>query len=232
VKGSGDMEEMVPIYTLNLFGFPFYITLSILIQWIVIFVALILSVLYSSRIKRIPGKVQSVVEILIEFLTKTVDENMGEGKRSFVPYIGSLGVYLLILNIVGLFGIRPPTTDFSVTLGLALTTFLVIQGYTIKKLGLWGYFKGYASPVAILLPINIMERIMLPISLSLRLFGNIFAATIIMELIYSSLHGINFLATIGIPIPFHFYFDIFDGTIQMVIFVMLTMINIKIISEH
>lgn len=226
------MEEMVPIYTLNLFGFPFYITLSILIQWIVIFVALILSVLYSSRIKRIPGKVQSVVEMLIEFLTKTVDENMGEGKRSFVPYIGSLGVYLLVLNIVGLFGIRPPTTDFSVTLGLALTTFLVIQGYTIKKLGLWGYFKGYASPVAILLPINIMERIMLPISLSLRLFGNIFAATIIMELIYSSLHGINFLATIGIPIPFHFYFDIFDGTIQMVIFVMLTMINIKIISEH
>lgn len=226
------MEEMVPIYTLNLFGFPFYITLSILIQWIVIFVALILSVLYSSRIRRIPGKVQSVVEMLIEFLTKTVDENMGEGKRSFVPYIGSLGVYLLVLNIVGLFGIKPPTTDFSVTLGLAMTTFLVIQGYTIKKLGLWGYFKGYASPIAILLPINIMERIMLPISLSLRLFGNMFAATIIMELIYSSLHGINFLATIGIPIPFHFYFDIFDGTIQMVIFVMLTMINIKIISEH
>jgi F-type H+-transporting ATPase subunit a len=232
VKGSGDMEEMVPIYTLNFFGVPFYITLSLLIQWIVIFIALILSVLYSSRIKRIPGKVQSVVEMLIEFLTKTVDENMGEGKRSFVPYIGSLGVYLLVLNIVGLFGIKPPTTDFSVTLGLAMTTFLVIQGYTIKKLGLWGYFKGYASPVAILLPINIMERIMLPISLSLRLFGNMFAATIIMELIYTSLHGINILATIGIPIPFHFYFDIFDGTIQMVIFVMLTMINIKIISEH
>lgn len=226
------MEEMVPIYTLNLFGFPFYITLSILIQWVVIFIALIFSVLYSSRIKRIPGKVQSVVEMLIEFLTKTVDENMGEGKRSFVPYIGSLGIYLFILNVVGLFGIKPPTTDFSVTLGLALTTFIVIQGYTIKKLGLWGYFKGYASPVAILLPINIMERIMLPISLSLRLFGNIFAATIIMELMYGALGGINFFATIGIPIPFHFYFDIFDGTIQMVIFVMLTMINIKIISEH
>ena len=73
---------------------------------------------------------------------------------------------------------------------------------------------------------------MLPISLSLRLFGNIFAATMIMELLYEALNGISFIATIGIPIPFHLYFDIFDGTIQMIIFVMLTMINIKITSEH
>ena len=73
---------------------------------------------------------------------------------------------------------------------------------------------------------------MLPISLSLRLFGNIFAATMIMELLYGALTGINFVAAIGLPIPFHFYFDIFDGTIQMIIFVMLTMINIKITAEH
>jgi len=134
--------------------------------------------------------------------------------------------------MVGLFGIKPPTSDFSVSLGIALTTFFVIQGHTIKKLGLWGYFKGYASPVPLLLPINIMERIMLPISLSLRLFGNIFAATMIMELLYGALTGLNFIAAIGLPIPFHFYFDIFDGTIQMIIFVMLTMINIKITAEH
>lgn len=226
------MEETVIIHTLSLFGYPFQITLSLVIQWIVIIITLLLSILYSSKVKRIPGKVQSVVEILLEFLTKTVDENMGEGKRSFVPYIGSLGLYLFILNMVGLVGIRPPTSDFSVTLGLALTTFLVIQGYTIKKLGILGYFKGYASPVPILLPINIVERVMVPVSLSLRLFGNVFAATIIMELLYEALEGIHFIAMLGIPVPFHFYFDIFDGTIQMVIFVMLTMINIKIISEH
>lgn len=73
---------------------------------------------------------------------------------------------------------------------------------------------------------------MLPISLSLRLFGNMFAATIIMELVYSSLSKITWVAQLGIPIPLHMYFDLFDGTIQMVIFVMLTMINIVIISEH
>lgn len=226
------MEEMIPITTLNLFGFPFHITLSLVIQWVFIVLALFLSIIYSSTVKKVPGKIQSVVEVLIEFLSNLVNENMGQGKQAFVPYIGALGVYLFLLNMVGLFGIKPPTTDYSVSLGLALTTFFIIQAYAIRKLGIIKYFKGYASPVAILLPINIMERVMLPVSLSLRLFGNMFAGTIIMELIYKALGSISFITTLGIPIPFHFYFDAFDGTIQMVIFVMLTMINIKIIAEH
>ena len=226
------MEEMAPLFALNLFGYEYQVTSALFIQWVVIAIALVLSILYSRKVKRVPGKIQSVVEMGIEFLSNVVKENMGPGSRAFIPYIGSLGIYLFLLNMVGLFGIKPPTSDYSVTLGIALTTFFVVQGYTIKKLGLGGYFKGYASPVPLLLPINIMERFMLPISLSLRLFGNIFAATMIMELLYGALTGINFIAAIGLPIPFHFYFDIFDGTIQMIIFVMLTMINIKITAEH
>lgn len=226
------MEEMAPLFIINLFGYEYEIMSSVFIQWVFITIALILSILYSRKIKKVPGKIQGIIEVGIEFLSNVVKDNMGPGSSSFIPYIGSLGIYLFLLNMVGLFGIKPPTSDFSVSLGIALTTFFVIQGHTIKKLGLWGYFKGYASPVPLLLPINIMERIMLPISLSLRLFGNIFAATMIMELLYGALTGINFIAAIGLPIPFHFYFDIFDGTIQMIIFVMLTMINIKITAEH
>lgn len=226
------MEELSVLFRLNIFGYVFNITLILVVQWVIIILVFILAFLYSKRINKLPGKVQSIVETGIEFATKTVEENMGPGTSNFIPYIGSLATYLFLLNMVGLFGIKPPTSDFSVALGLALTSFLVIQGYTIKKLGIWGYFKGYASPLAVLLPINIMERVMLPISLSLRLYGNIFAATMIMELLYESLLGFSFVTAVGIPIPFHFYFDVFDGTIQMVIFVMLTMINIKITSEH
>lgn len=226
------MEEMAPLFAINIFGYKYEVMSSIFIQWVFIALALVLSILYSRKVKKVPGKVQSIVEVGIEFLSNVVKDNMGPGSSPFIPYIGSLGIYLFLLNMVGLFGIKPPTSDFSVSLGIALTTFFVIQGHTIKKLGLWGYFKGYASPVPLLLPINIMERIMLPISLSLRLFGNIFAATMIMELLYEALTGLNFIAAIGLPIPFHFYFDIFDGTIQMIIFVMLTMINIKITAEH
>ena len=204
------MEEMAPLFALNLFGYEYQVMSALFIQWVVIAIALVLSILYSRKVKRIPGKIQSVVEMGIEFLSNVVKDNMGPGSSAFIPYIGSLGIYLFLLNMVGLFGIKPPTSDYSVTLGIALTTIFVIQGYTIKKLGLSGYFKGYASPVPLLLPINIMERFMLPISLSLRLFGNIFAATMIMELLYGALTGINFIAAIGLPIPFHFYFDIFD----------------------
>lgn len=226
------MEEVKALFTLNLLGYELNITSALLLQWVIILLVLLIAVLCSRNIKKRPGKVQSAVELAVEFTANLVEENMGEDKKAFIPYIGALAIYLFLLNMVGLFGIKPPTSDFSVDLGLALTSFLIIQGYTIKKLGLGGYFKGYVSPIAVLLPINIIERIMLPVSLSLRLYGNVYAATMIMELIYQSLLGLNFITAIGIPIPFHFYFDVFDGTIQMVIFVMLTMINIKITAEH
>jgi F-type H+-transporting ATPase subunit a len=91
----------------------------------------------------------------------------------------------------------------------------------------------------IMFPLNLIERLTIPLSLGLRLFGNMFAASIMMELLYEGLIHISkiipikipILATV-IPIPFHMYFDMFDGAIQMFIFVMLTMVNIKITAEE
>ncbi|MDU1413048.1 MAG: F0F1 ATP synthase subunit A [Clostridium sp.] len=226
------MEEVAPLFIFNFLGYDIQITESLVVQWVIILITLILCIIYSKKVKKIPGKVQNVIEFGIDFIAKTVNENMGDGTSSFVPYIGALGLYLFVLNMIAMIGIEPPTSDFSVSLGIALTSFVVIQANTIKKRGIGGYLKGYVSPIPILLPINLMERIMLPISLTLRLFGNVFAASMIMKLVYDALLGINFVAAIGIPIPFHFYFDVFDGTIQMIIFVMLTMINIKITAEH
>ncbi|MGL4730196.1 MAG: F0F1 ATP synthase subunit A [Clostridium sp.] len=226
------MEEVVPIVTFKLLGFPVDITKVMVTQWVIIIIALILGVAYKFSMKKFPGKVQATVETAVIKVNHIVLENMGKGKEGFIPYIFALAIYVFSLNMVGLFGIKPPTSEISVTLGLASITFFVIQWYAIKKNGLGGYFKGYARPIPFLLPINIIERVMLPISLSLRLFGNIFAGTVIVELIYGALGKINFFATIGLPIPAHFYFDVFDAGIQTIIFVMLTMINIKITAEH
>ena len=226
------MEHVTQLPSVNLFGYNFEITHSLMVQWGIVLLLSLLIVFINLNLKKIPDTKQSVVEIFLEFVETTVEDSMGKSFKSFVPFIGTLGVYLLSMNLVGIFGIKPPTTDYSVTLGMSLITFLVIQVYTIKKVGIIHYFTGYAKPLPLLLPINIMERIMLPVSLSLRLFGNMFAATIIMELVYGGLSGIAWVAQLGIPIPLHMYFDLFDGTIQMVIFVMLTMINIVIISEH
>jgi F-type H+-transporting ATPase subunit a len=232
VKGSEHVGDITQLPSVNIFGYNFEITVSLITQWVIVLGLSLLIAFININLKKIPDKKQSVVEIFVEFVEKTVEETMGKSFRKFVPFIGTLGIYLLLMNLVGLFGIKPPTTDYSVTLGMGLITFIVIQGYTIKKAGLKKYFTGYAKPLPVLLPINILERIMLPVSLSLRLFGNMFAATIIMELVYSGLSKITWVAQLGIPIPLHMYFDLFDGTIQMVIFVMLTMINIVIISEH
>lgn len=209
------------------------LTEAIVVQWIIILLVAFVSILVTKNLKKIPNKKQSTVEMLIGFINDTVENTMGPGSKNFVPYIGALGVYLLLMNLTGLVGIHPPTKEFSVGLGLGAVTFLVVQGFAIKKHGIKGYFKGYGSPFIFLLPVNVLERVMLPISLSLRLFGNVMAGALILELIYEGLHErLLGLGQLIIPIPAHIYFDIFDGTIQMIIFVMLTMINIKVISEH
>lgn len=217
----------------NFLGQYMGITEDIVIQWVMILVIAAVVIMLTKNLKKIPNKKQSVVEIFVDVINNLVISNMGEKCKGFVPYIGTLVLFLLFMNLIGLIGIEPLTKDFNIVLGIALITFWVIQVYAIKKQGIKGYFIGYAKPIIPLLPINIMERIMLPVSLSLRLFGNITAAAVIMELIYDALGKTPLgIAQLGIPIPFHFYFDVFDGSIQMIIFVMLTMINIKVTAEH
>ncbi|MCY6355484.1 F0F1 ATP synthase subunit A [Clostridium sp. ZS2-4] len=209
------------------------VTVEIIIQWVIILIIAAVAIVLTKNLKKIPDKKQSAVEIFVDAIDNLVISNMGEKSKGFVPYIGTLILFLLFMNLIGLIGIEPPTKDFNIVLGIALITFLVIQVYAIKKQGIKGYFIGYAKPIIPLLPINVLERIMLPISLSLRLFGNITAAVVIMDLIYNALGKTPLgIAQLGIPIPFHFYFDVFDGSIQMIIFVMLTMINIKVTAEH
>lgn len=226
-------EPVKPIYSFKLGNFPVEITESIVLQWIIMLIIIVIAIVLTSDLKEVPkSRKQNIVEIFVDTVKKLVTENMGEHCIGFVPYIGTLAIFLLSMNLTGLVGVKPPTEDYSVAVGLASITFFVIQGYAIKKVGIGHYFLGYGKPFVAMLPLNIMERVMLPVSLSLRLFGNMFAAGIIMDLVYTALTSISIVAAIGLPIPLHAYFDIFDGAIQMAIFTMLTMINIKMVAEH
>lgn len=226
------MESFSPLFYLNLFGYKLAVTGAIVTQWGIIIAVLVLSIMFTRNLTKMPNKKQTVMEMMLELVKNLIDENMGNSFRVFGPFVSAMMIYILLMNLVGLIGIKPPTMDYSVTLAMALISFVVIQGYAIKKLGVGNYFFGYGKPYLFLAPFNIIERVMLPVSLSLRLFGNMTAAVMIMDLIYSGLAKINLAAQLVIPIPFHMYFDLFDGTIQMVIFVMLTMINIKIVCEE
>lgn len=226
------METLEPIVSFTLGGFRIDISQEMVIQWgILALVALI--AWWSTRNLTIkPNKKQTAVETIYTSLRGIIKTNVGESYMDILPFIGTLAVYIFMMNMVGLVGLIPPTKTFSVTVALGLISFFAVQSYAIKKHGVGSYLKGYAQPVAVMLPINLLERLMLPVSLALRLFGNILAATFLVELVYENLHKVSWVAEIGLPIPLHGYFDIFDGVIQVVIFVMLTMINIKIVSEH
>lgn len=226
------LEESKSLFSFNIGTFPVEIKKELVIQWVVILIIAILAYWSTKGMTKKPNKKQTVVELLYGTIKNIVIENMGEKYVSFVPFIGTLGIFILVLNLTGLVGVTPPTNNYSVALGLALITFVVIQANAIKKVGIGHYFLGYGKPLLPMLPLNIMERVMLPVSLSLRLFGNVLAATVLVELSYQALGSISFFAQLGLPIFLHAYFDIFDGAIQMVIFVMLTMLNIKTVAEH
>lgn len=227
------MELTHPIFSFNIGKLVIDIKPEAIIQLVLVLLIGILAWWATKDLKRRPtGKKQVLVEYIYTTIQNVVNANMGEQYGDMIPFIGTLAVFIVTMNLLGLVGITPVTNNFSVTLALGLISFVVIQGYTMKKIGIGHYFLGYGQPMLMMLPINVIERVMLPVSLSLRLFGNILAASFLVELVYESLDKIAWIAQVGLPVPLHAYFDIFDGCIQMVIFVMLTMINIKITVEH
>ena len=129
-------------------------------------------------------------------------------------------LYIGVSNIIGLFGLKPPTKDLNVTAALALMSIILVETSGIRSKGLKGWLKSFAEPVAVVLPINILELFIRPISLCMRLFGNVLGAFVIMELIKQ-------LLPVALPVPFSLYFDIFDGLLQAYVFTFLTSMFIQ-----
>lgn len=222
----------MPVWSPEIFGYTVDVTAGIIIEWVVIVVLAIAAYALTKNLKLKPTKTQAAVENIYQLLKDFIVNTMGKEYESFVPYIGTLMIYLLVLNWMGAIGFKPPTSDVSTTASFAIVTFLVVNINAIRKNGLLGYGKAYFHPFIPMLPLNLLERVMLPITLALRLFGNMFAAVVLVDLVYSGLSSIAVFAQLGIPIVLHGYFDLFDGVLQMVVFSMLTMINIKNVAEE
>ena len=175
-----------------------------------------------------PGFFQNIIELIVEMLQTMVEGIMGKNANKFVNYMSTLFLFIIISNISGLFGLRPPTADYGVTLCLGLITFVLIQFNGIKKNKI-RHFTALFQPIWFLFPINLIGEFAVPLSLSLRLFGNIMSGTVLMGLIYDLLNPY----TIGGGALLHAYFDLFSGCIQAYVFCMLTMvyINDKIADE-
>ncbi|WP_297436135.1 F0F1 ATP synthase subunit A [uncultured Clostridium sp.] len=225
------MNVMAPLYTVDIFGY--HMGSGVVTQWgVMIFLIIVLSILGTKlKSKGKPTKLQACLEMVYEGMESLVSGNMGKSFSGYVPFVGTLAIYLGILNLCGLIGFGPPTRNISVVIGFTVITFVLVHYNAIKFKGFGHYLGGYLNGGVLMLPINIMEKIVFPLSLALRLFGNMLAAAIVMSLIYSGLGHISRVFQFVIPIIPHAYFDLFDGVIQTVIFLMLTIITIKLESQ-
>lgn len=149
--------------------------------------------------------------------------------KNYYPYFAMMFIYIFISNISGLFGFEAPTSNYSITLAIAIITFTLIQYNALKTKGVFTYIKDIIWP-----PTNILGTLAPLISLSMRLFGNIVAGSILLSLIYSFtgylseyVINFNFLGPLIAPI-FHAYFDVFAGFIQTLVFVTLSSILIAL----
>ena len=149
--------------------------------------------------------------------------------KNYYPYFAMMFIYIFISNISGLFGFEAPTSNYSITLAITIITFTLIQYNALKTKGVFTYIKDIIWP-----PTNILGTLAPLISLSMRLFGNIVAGSILLSLIYSFtgylsqyVINFNFLGPVIAPI-FHAYFDVFAGFIQTLVFVTLSSILIAL----
>ena len=225
------MNVFAPNFSVNIAGIK--IIAPIIYEWATMIFLIIASILLTRKMStRNPSKIQTLIEMLYSFLEGLVVDNVGEEYSNFIPVLGTMFMMLFILDTSGMLGFSEATSNLSVTAGFTIITFCIMHGNAIKKNGVKEYFKGYARPYVPMILLNLMELFILPLSLCLRLFGNMLAAAIVVGLVYSGLNSLNWACQLVIPIPVHLFFDAFDGIIQTIIFVMLTVMYMKLQAEH
>ena len=216
------MEELnvETVFTIPLFG-GIPVAESVVVTWIIMAVLVALSLFLTHGMK-VTGisKRQAFTEWAVTSLEKIVQGFVGEEGREYVPYLATVLVYIGVANLVGLFGFKSPTKDMNVTAALAIMSIILIEAAGIRHRGAKGWLHSFAEPVAIVAPINVLEVFIRPLSLCMRLFGNVLGAFVVMKLIEA-------VVPVVVPLAFSLYFDVFDGLIQAYVFVFLTSLFIK-----
>jgi len=224
---GADIDFMIHgVFSYELFGQTLWITTSHVCILIVMLTIIGFCIAANRAIKKaseVPTGFQNVVELIVEMLDGMVKGVMGEHASGFRNYIGTIFIFILVSNISGLFGLRPPTADYGTTFALGIMTFTLITFNKFRYQKVKGVIKGLCDPWVFWLPINLIGDFAVPISLSLRLFANVLSGTVIMALIYGLLSKIAIIW----PAALHVYFDLFSGAIQTYVFCMLTMTYIS-----
>ncbi len=181
-----------------------------------------------------PGRLQLALEEALSFLHGMLDDYVGPKGRNYLPLVGAIFIFILLGNLMGLVpGLKSPTSNFNVTLGCALTVFVYYQFQGFKEQGILGYLKHFLAPpgapiwiAPIYLPIEIISHFSRILSLSVRLFGNIFGEDLVIIILAS-------LVPFVVPLPM-MVLGIVTAVLQAYIFAMLTTIYLAgaVVVDH
>jgi F-type H+-transporting ATPase subunit a len=196
---------------------------TLISAWIVSAVLIAFAVSVRLIIKMKPNILQSAVELGITGLDGMLIERMGEKGRKYLPFVATLFIFILASNWLGVLPLelKPPTADLNTTAGLAILTIILVQAFGMIEKGPISYFKRFFLPNPVFFPLNVIEELAKPLSLSVRLFGNIFGK----ETIIVILSGLVALPLIY-PIPI-LALSLLIGAIQAYIFMLLAIFYIS-----
>ncbi len=199
----------------------------------------------SRRPQLVPRGLQNFMEMVVEGLSNFVCGILGEEGRHFVPFLGTLFVYILCMNLFGLIpGMKSPSSSIDTTAALAITVFVYVQYTGIRRLGVLGYLDHFAGNprdaigfalVPLMFPLHIISELAKPLSLSLRLFGNILGEDVLIAVFVGL--GVTTVAflhlPIGIPLHFPFIFlAMLTSVVQALVFASLSTIYILMMLPH
>ncbi len=241
------MEE-ISLKAQQLFSLGSYsVTNGLLLTLVVSLILITFSLVLKSKIKIIPGKLQGTVEMGVESLLNLMESTLGSAQKAkkYFPLVATIFIFILFSNLLGIFpGVgslwienggkevplfRSPAADLNFTLAFAVISVLMTNIIGMAAVGVFkhlGKFFNFSNPINFFIGIlELISEIAKIISLTFRLFGNVFAGEVLLTIIF-------FLAPYFIPLPFMFL-EIFVGMIQAFIFAMITLVSISLhTAEH
>lgn len=190
--------------------------------WFVMLVLFVLAFLATRGLKTIPSGLQNFMEVVVTGIENLIDETMGHKGRAYFPLIATFALFILVSNLVALIpGFYPPTANLNTNFALALTVFAMTHIIGFKEHGI-GYLKHFMGPILVLAPlmfiIEIIGHLARPLSLSLRLFGNMYGHEIVLMIFFG-------LVPFLLPIPM-MLMGVLVAFIQTFVFTLLAMIYI------
>jgi F-type H+-transporting ATPase subunit a len=168
---------------ISFFGLQCDLWITIM-TWLVMGVIILMVWLGTHKLDWIPKGWQNIMEVLVEFIENNVKDSLGTAGLRYTYFFGSLFLFILVANMLGLVpGLASPTREVSVTLALAFLVVVWMQYIALRECGVVRYLKHFIEPFPPFILINLMELVTRPLTLALRLFGNIFAGEILVAVL-------------------------------------------------